>query len=125
MDDERPVREILAATLTSMGYSVDTVADGRAAVELFGQERKAGRPFCAALLDLTIPGGMGGKEAAKELRVLDSSVPLFVTSGYAEDPVMANPADYGFMASLRKPFTKSELAKLLDEQLGKTPAPIG
>ncbi len=125
MDDERAVREVLAATLTSMGYSVDTVADGRAAVERFRQERKAGRPFRAALLDLTIPGGMGGKEAAKELRVLDSGVPLFVTSGYAEDPVMASPADYGFVASLRKPFTKSELAKLLAEQLGKRPAPVG
>ncbi len=103
--------------LTSLGYSVETVADGNSAMEVFAKEREAGRPFCAVLLDLTIPGGMGGKEAAQELRALDSNVPLFVTSGYAEDPVMADPAANGFQASLRKPFARSELSELLARHL--------
>jgi CheY-like chemotaxis protein len=117
MDDERSLRDVLAAMLTSLGYAVETVSDGGAAVEAFSKERKAGRSFCAALLDLTVPGGLGGKEAAQELLALDSGVSLFVTSGYAEDPVMANPAAYGFKASLRKPFAKSELSQLLEKHV--------
>ena len=117
MDDERSIRDVLSASLTSLGYSVETVGDGCAAVEMFAQESRAGRPFSAVLLDLTVPGGLGGKEAAPALRALDPSASLFVTSGYAEDPVMANPVDYGFTASLRKPFAKSELAQLLGRHL--------
>jgi len=117
MDDERSVRDVLSAMLTSLGYAVETVSDGGAAVEVFSKERKVGRSFCAALLDLTVPGGLGGKEAAQELLALDSGVSLFVTSGYAEDPVMANPAAYGFKASLRKPFAKSELSQLLEKHV--------
>lgn len=117
MDDERSVRDVLAAMLTSMGYAVESVNDGVAAVEVFSREREAGRSFCAALLDLTVPGGLGGKEAAQDLLALDSGVSLFVTSGYAEDPVMANPAAYGFKASLRKPFAKSELSQLLEKHI--------
>jgi len=114
MDDEKAVLHIFEGMLTSLGYSVETVADGKAALEIFASQRKAGRPFCAVVLDLTIPGGMGGKEAAQALRALDSDVPLFVTSGYAEDPVMADPAAHGFQASLRKPFARAELAELLE-----------
>ena len=117
MDDEKAMQRILAGMLTSLGYSVETVADGKSAMEVFAREREAGRPFCAALLDLTIPGGMGGKEAAQELQALDGNVPLFVTSGYAEDPVMADPAANGFKASLRKPFARSELSELLAKHL--------
>jgi PAS domain S-box/PAS domain S-box/PAS domain S-box len=114
MDDEKAVLHIFVGMLTSLGYSVETVADGDAAVELFASERKAGRPFCAAILDLTIPGGMGGQEAGQALRALDGDVQLFVTSGYAEDPAMAAPAAHGFRASLRKPFSRAELSELLE-----------
>ena len=111
------MREISAAMLASLGYTVETAGDGGAAVELFAKQSESGQRFCAVLLDLTVAGGMGGKETAQELRRLDSGIPLFVTSGYAEDPVMANPAAYGFKGSLRKPFVKSDLSELLEEHL--------
>jgi CheY-like chemotaxis protein len=126
MDDEGAVRDVLSAMLTSMGYVVEAVGDGRAAVEVFAKERMAGRGFNIALLDLTVPGGLGGKEAAQEIRALDREVPLFVISGYAEDPVMADPWTFGFKASLRKPFVRSELSELLEKYLkvDVTPAPV-
>jgi CheY-like chemotaxis protein len=67
------------------------------------------------ILDMTIPGGMGGKEATAEIRKLNAEIPVFVASGYADDPVMKNPAEFGFTASLCKPFRMAELAKLLNE----------
>jgi CheY-like chemotaxis protein len=86
-------------------------------VDLFAEQCEAGHPFCAAILDLTVAGGMGGKEAAQALRALDSEVPLFVTSGYAEDPVMQKPTAHGFTASLRKPFAMSDLSALFDKHV--------
>ena len=72
-----------------------------------------GWPYLAVILDLTVPGGMGGQEAARIIRQRDPALPLFVSSGYAEDPVIAEPGRYGFTGSLRKPFSVAELAKLL------------
>ena len=69
------------------------------------------------MLDLTIPGGMGGREVAEELRKLDKEIPLFVSSGYAVDPVMANPEQYAITASIRKPFTRAELTELLAKHI--------
>jgi PAS domain S-box-containing protein len=118
MDDEPVMRETIADMLKSVGYSVVSTANGAEAVQAFTEGKTAQRPFAGVFLDLTIPGGMGGTEAARKIREIDSSVPLFVASGYAEDPVMAAPADHGFTASLCKPFRKAELAKLLNEHLG-------
>jgi PAS domain S-box-containing protein len=115
MDDDETVRKVLSAMLASLGYSVETVCDGVAAVELFATQSESGQRFRAVLLDLTVPGGMGGKEAAQVLRTMDGSVPLFVTSGYAEDPVMEDPAPHGFKASLRKPFAMSDLSELFEK----------
>lgn len=121
MDDEKAVSDVLASMLTSLGHAVETVGDGGVAVELFAKEREAGRPFRAAFLDLTVPGGMGGGEAARRLRAIDKVVPLFVMSGYAEDPVMADPAAHGFSGSLRKPFAKADLSDLIDRHLASDP----
>jgi CheY-like chemotaxis protein len=114
MDDEKVVRDVFSGMLKSLGYSVVTVGDGAAAVDEFAKHSESSERFRAVLLDLTIPGAMGGKEAAQKLRSIDDSIPLIVTSGYAEDPVMADPAAYGFDASLRKPFAKSDLSTLLE-----------
>jgi CheY-like chemotaxis protein len=72
---------------------------------------------CAAFLDLTIRGGMGGRETAQALRAAGFSAPMFATSGYSEDPVMANPTSFGFAASLGKPFSLQELAAFMGEWL--------
>jgi CheY-like chemotaxis protein len=103
--------------LAAFGYAVKAVADGGAAVDLFAKQREAGHPFRAVILDLTVAGGMGGKEAAQALRALDSNIPLFVTSGYAEDPIMQDPTAHGFRASLRKPFAMSDLSELFERHV--------
>jgi CheY-like chemotaxis protein len=69
------------------------------------------------IFDLTVPGGMGGMETVKEIRKVNKELPIFVTSGYAENSVMKNPGEYGFTASIVKPFTIAELSEMLNNHL--------
>jgi PAS domain S-box-containing protein len=119
MDDEEVIRDILSGMLKSFGYTVVCTENGRDAADFFSAEIKAGRKIVAMIFDLTIPGGMGGREAISGIRALDAGakVPVFAVSGYADDPVMINPADYGFTASICKPFRKKELAEMLAKHL--------
>ena len=117
MDDEEVIRKTVAAMLSTLGYSVVLKREGKETVEYFSAELKAGRPIEGLFLDLTVAGGMGGKETVRHLRAIDPDVPVFVASGYADDPVMANPREFGFTASIRKPFTMGELATLLDNYM--------
>jgi len=94
------------------------VADGRDAVALYRRARAGGAPFAAVVLDLTIPGGMGGEQTMAELRRLDPEVRAIAASGYANDPVMAHRERYGFKAALPKPFTRADLGKALQEAIG-------
>ena len=105
--------------LGAMGYTVVCKNDGRDAVDFYMSETKAGRKFAAMIFDLTVPGGMGGIEAVKEIRKLDAGaeIPVFVASGYADDPVMKNPVEYGFTASISKPFTMAELSEMLNKNI--------
>ena len=117
MDDEEVIRETISAMLETLGYSVECKNDGKATLEFFGAEFDAKRPIAALILDLTIPGGMGGKEVVREIRKRDQKVPVFVSSGYDDDPIMNNPSDYGFTASIEKPFRKADLAKMFEQYL--------
>ncbi len=117
MDDDPDVRTTVQEMLRSFGYSPVPAANGAEAIAYFAAERAAGRSLAGMVFDLTIPGGMGGKEAVGAIRQLCSQVPVFVASGYAEDPVMANPRAYGFTASIRKPFLRADLARLLNAHL--------
>ncbi|MFW5785320.1 MAG: PAS domain S-box protein, partial [Chitinispirillaceae bacterium] len=117
MDDEEVLRDLTSDVLRSFGYSVISASNGNEALELFISEFKAGREITAAILDLTIPGAMGGKDTVSEIRKLDKNIPVFVSSGYADDPVMAAPKAYGFTASICKPFRKAELGRILGEYL--------
>ncbi len=119
MDDEEVVRDTVAEMLAKMGYGVECTENGTDTLLLFSRREKSGAPFCAAIFDLTIPGGLGGKETAAELRRLGHTLPLFVSSGYADDPVMARPEDFGFTASIGKPFAKADLAAVLETHLAK------
>jgi two-component system, cell cycle sensor histidine kinase and response regulator CckA len=116
VDDEAVVRETLRRMLERMGYTVVCKSDGRGAVDLFADEESR-RAVAAVILDLTIPGGMGGMAAIAEIRKIDKEVPAFMASGYAENGVMKDPAAYGFTASLCKPFKMTELAELLERHL--------
>ena len=117
MDDEEVIRTTIRKMLESLGYSVICKNDGREVVEFFINESNHDHQFAAVILDLTVPGGVGGIAAVKEIRKLDGDVPVFVVSGYADDLVISNPTQYGFTASICKPFTLEEFSKLLDKYL--------
>ncbi len=118
MDDEDSVSRLVVHMLKPCGYTVATVPNAREAIALFRQALETGAPFDAVILDLTIPGGHGGKEVIKDLLELDPHVRAIVSSGYAENPVMANPAGYGFRGAAAKPYTaralREAVARVLD-----------
>jgi len=113
MDDEEIVRKLLYAGLTEVGYEVQLTNDGAEAIERYSEAKKAGQPFDAVILDLTIPGGMGGKEAIKKLLNLDPDVKAIVSSGYATDPIMSEYKEYGFSAVVPKPYCVAQIEKTL------------
>ena len=117
MDDEEVIRNVMSKMLEAAGYSVVLKSEGMETLDFFVRELKAGHEIKAYILDLTIPSGMGGLDVARGIRVLDSKTPVFVASGYADDPVMRNPADYGITASIRKPFERRDLWQMLNTHL--------
>ncbi|WP_449244144.1 PAS domain-containing hybrid sensor histidine kinase/response regulator [Desulfobacca acetoxidans] len=118
MDDEAMVREILGKMLHYLGYQAVFARDGQEAIEQFGAAQQSGAAFDAVILDLTIPGGMGGKGAINELLRLDPRIKAIVSSGYADDPIMANFREYGFKGVVTKPYRIIELSKVLQEVVG-------
>ncbi|MBU4448427.1 MAG: response regulator, partial [Proteobacteria bacterium] len=117
MDDEPMVRKVLGKMLLAMGYEVESAQDGAQALELYTRAQDTGDPFVTVILDLTVPGGMGGKEAMARLLKIDSQVKAIVSSGYSDDPVMANFQSYGFTDVIAKPYRISELDKVLKNTL--------
>jgi PAS domain S-box-containing protein len=113
MDDDKTVREITAAMLTVIGCSVEEAGDGKEAIALYIKAQKDGAPFDSVIMDLTIPGGMGGKEAIAALLALDPKARVVVSSGYANDPIMARYKEYGFLGILPKPFKMDDLNKVI------------
>jgi len=118
LDDEDYVREVVSEALTSLGYEVTSVGRGEEAVERFREAHGTPHQFDVALLDLTIPGSMGGVATLRELRKIDEGIRAIASSGYSTDPTLADPAEFGFDASLAKPHTTAELAAALTRVLG-------
>jgi len=119
MDDEDVVRETLCYMLESLGYVTIGCTDGAKTIDCLIEATRMKKELAGLILDLTVPGGLGGKETIAEIRKLNPEIPAFVSSGYADDPVMTNPKDYGFTGSICKPFTKSELARLLNKYVSR------
>jgi PAS domain S-box-containing protein len=117
MDDEEPVREAAQAMLEELGYTVECAKNGSDTVELYRQRKEEGTPFSAVIMDLTIPGEIGGKGAINFLLKIDPNVKAIVSSGYSTDPVMANYSEFGFVAVLRKPYRPQEMSVILDDCL--------
>lgn len=115
MDDEEDIRELTQAILEELGYTVEAAKNVTEAVDLFRKRKEEGTPFSAVILDLTIPGGGGGKEAIEKLRRIAPDIKAVVSSGYSTDPIMANYRDYGFSAVLVKPYRPQDLDKVLQE----------
>ena len=113
MDDEAIIRELVAKMLERIGYEVECARDGAEALKLYAQAKNTGQPFNAVILDLTIPGGMGGKEAIKRLLQLDPQVKAIVSSGYADGTTVANYKEYGFQGIIPKPYRLAELSRVL------------
>ncbi len=114
MDDEQSICRMVEDALTQFGYEVTTAQDGQMAIDVFSEALTNGKNFDAILLDLTIPGGMGGKEAIQHLRKLDPNLKALVTSGYSDDPIMSDFQKYGFRGILVKPYKIIDLAKTLE-----------
>jgi len=113
MDDEDFLRDLLTDLLVNLGFEVEAVSNGRAAVASYHRAMTEERPFTLVILDLTVPGGMGGQEALTQLRDLDRSVDAIAISGYSGDPIMANPQAFGFRLSIIKPFQQKDFVRAL------------
>jgi len=113
MDDEEIVRDLACGILSNIGYKVTAAADGAEAIELYKRARESDRPFDAVIVDLTVPGGMGGREATKQLTEIDPEVKVIVSSGYSNDPVMADFRKHGFSGVIAKPYKIKELSEIL------------
>ncbi|MBN1130406.1 MAG: PAS domain S-box protein [Chitinispirillaceae bacterium] len=120
MDDDDIIRETIENMLKILGHSVMPTKNGSEALEVFAVEARSNRMLAGMILDLTIPGGKGGKEVIEEVRKIDKIIPVFVASGYADDPVMANPAEYGFTASISKPFTLADLSAMIGRHVASS-----
>jgi signal transduction histidine kinase/ActR/RegA family two-component response regulator len=117
MDDEDIIREMLYKILSLAGYEVELTQDGAEAIGRYAEAKGAKRPFDAVIMDLTIPGGMGGKEAITRLLEIDPNARVIVSSGYATDPIMSGYKKYGFRAMLTKPYGATEIEKTLKRVL--------
>jgi two-component system, cell cycle sensor histidine kinase and response regulator CckA len=117
MDDEPMVGEVLERMLRTLGYEVQLVKDGARAIESFTRAQVTGSPFATVILDLTVPGGMGGKEAMERLKEIDPHLKAIVSSGYSDDPVMADFRKYGFFEVIAKPYRITDLDKVLKKLL--------
>lgn len=114
MDDDEGIRNVGEAILSSHGYEVEFAVNGDEAIQLHKKALVAGNPYDALILDLTVVGGMGGKEAIARMVETDSEVNAIVCSGYSNDPVMADYKSHGFNGVLPKPFKIEELLKVLN-----------
>ena len=113
MDDEDMVGEIACQMLEYLGFDAVRVVDGNDAVREYKKNKDDGETFSAVIMDLTIPGGMGGQEAVREILNIDREAKVFVSSGYSTDPVMVNFQDYGFKGGIAKPFDLAAMEKML------------
>lgn len=120
MDDEKMICELGATFLTSKGYTVATAFDGKQAIALYADALQRGEAYDCLLMDLTIPGGMSGKDALTEILKLDPQARAIVSSGYAADPVMANYEEHGFKGCISKPFFIAALLQEIRRVLGET-----
>jgi CheY-like chemotaxis protein len=114
MDDEEVVINVCRNMLLSLKYEVDVARNGEEALEKYRRALDSGRPYRYVILDLTIPGGMGGEEAIKRMLEIDPEVKAIVSSGYASDMALDDFRKYGFAASISKPYSVEELSRTIN-----------
>lgn len=121
MDDEETIRTLAVSLLSRLGLDVTAVADGAEAVRAYTDARENGAPYRLVIMDLTVPGGMGGREAMERLLKIDANVKAIVSSGYSSDPVLSNYRAHGFRGMVPKPYRFSDLARTIRSVLTETP----
>lgn len=119
MDDEEIIQMLLKEMLKHLGYRVSTSKDGEEAVALYKTALESDSRYSAVIMDLTVPGGMGGKEAAEQILAIDPNACLIVSSGYSNDPIISEYAAYGFRAAVTKPYNVAQMSQLLSSVLCK------
>ncbi len=117
MDDDPMIIQVTRAMLEQLGYDVVTAVDGEEAIRIYQKSLDSGQEIDVTIMDLTIPGGMGGKEAVKEILAIHPAAKVMVSSGYSNDPVMAGFQEYGFQAAVCKPFQLQDLKRAIDQLL--------
>ena len=117
MDDQEPILKMVERMLKRMGYKTSLALDGEQAIEMYKESQSSGSIFDLVILDLTVPGGLGGTKTLTELLKIDPKVKAIASSGYSNDPIMANFEDYGFCGVIPKPYTKNQLAEVLNNCL--------
>ncbi len=118
MDDDPTVLEVAKGMLETIGFEVTMCFDGREALERYEESMNNGTKFDLVIMDLTIPGGMGGKDAIRSLRDMDPDVRALVSSGYSNDSVMSNPRRHGFDGTIAKPYTMDQLRREIAKVIG-------
>ena len=117
MDDQKAILKMIKRMLKKMGYQTACATDGSQAIEIYKKALHSNNSFDAVILDLTVPGGMGGLKTIVELLKIDSDIKAIVSSGYSNDPIMSNYEDYGFCGVVPKPYSKAQLADVLNNVL--------
>ena len=117
MDDEQVILEVTDEVLKFLGYDVMFARDGAAAIDLFQQEKSKGIPFDLIILDLSVPEGMGGKEAFEKLHALDPAAKIVISSGFTNDPMLTDYASFGLSGVLAKPYRITEIKTLLEKMI--------
>jgi CheY-like chemotaxis protein len=117
VDDEAMIREVATKILASQGYEVESAPDGQMALVRYAKAKKQGSPFDVVILDLTIPGGLGGKETIKKLLEIDPQARAIVSSGYSNDPIMARFTEYGFKGVAAKPYNIKTLSQAVQDAM--------
>jgi PAS domain S-box-containing protein len=117
MDDEEEIQEVLGKMLQHLGFEVDFANEGEKALSFYAHALEHNAPYLATILDLTIPGGMGGKETLKQIKDLHPEATVIVSSGYSNDPVLARFQQFGFSGVIAKPYNLLDLSKVLSQVL--------
>jgi CheY-like chemotaxis protein len=117
MDDDESIRNVTEKILLELGYDVRCASDGAETIKIYQDATRSGQPFDAVIMDLTIPGGMGGKETIQQLLKIDPKVAAIVSSGYSNDPIMSDFEKYGFRGVATKPYSIEKLSWVLHDVL--------
>ena len=117
LDDEEVVREAIGGMLEAIGHRVEFARDGEACIAKYKNAQDAATPYDLVITDLTIPGGMGGQDAAQQILHIHPDAKIIVSSGYATDPIMANYKQYGFKGIVVKPYRFIELQEVVRQVL--------